>query len=151
MSNYYVFIKGDSYHKDGRLISAKEAAEQLMSSKIWPLYQRTAHRRSVQVGDHILFYVSGKRKGAQVVLGSAIVSGKEEWKKFHTNHCPIHSENIPYTAILFEDVVYFPEPIQVRDKVENLTFIKQRPQKWGLSFMGGVTKIDKTSFEILSN
>ncbi|ELB1139681.1 TPA: EVE domain-containing protein [Vibrio parahaemolyticus] len=78
-----------------------------MQSGFWPLYERTAHRRNIQVEDKILFYVSGKKKGAQVILGSAIVSGKEDWKRKHTEQCPIFSDNIPYTAIRFEHVSFF--------------------------------------------
>ncbi|TWD65809.1 EVE domain-containing protein [Vibrio crassostreae] len=151
MLNYYILTKGDSCLQDGRLVSARIATEKLIQSGFWPLYERTAHRRNIQVGDKILFYVSGKRKGAQVILGSAIVSGKKDWQKKHTEKCPIFSDNIPYTSIEFEDVIYFPTPISVRDKVKKLSFIKQRPEKWGLSFMGGVTKIDSNSFDILSS
>ncbi|HHX8263179.1 TPA: EVE domain-containing protein [Vibrio diabolicus] len=151
MSNYYILTKGDSCLPDGRLVSARVATEKLIESGFWPLYERTAHRRNIQVGDKILFYVSGKRKGAQVILGSAVVSGKKDWSKKHTEQCPIFSDNIPFTAIEFENVIFFSSPVSVRDKVKALSFIKQRPEKWGLSFMGGVTKIDNKSFEILSN
>ncbi|EMN7148708.1 EVE domain-containing protein [Vibrio vulnificus] len=150
MSNYYILIKGDSYLQDGSFINARTATEKLMDSGFWPLYERTPHRRNIKVGDKILFYVSGKRKGAQVILGSATISKIEDWTRKHTAQCPIFSDNIPFTAVGYDDVSVFTTPIPVREKVGQLSFIKQRPEKWGLSFMGGVTKVDKQNYEILS-
>lgn len=150
MCEYYILIKGDSYLKDGSHISAYQSILKLISANVWPLYARTAYRKKFKPGDKVVFYAAGRGKSSKSTVGHATVQSSQDWTKKHDNTCPLFIDEIPYTALTFNNFFIYETPIEIRPLIESLSFLPSNKKKWGISFMNGSRRIPKDDFKKLS-
>jgi predicted RNA-binding protein len=148
MKDCYVLIKGDSFRKCGKQVSAYDATLALLEANIWPLYKRTANRKSLKYNDKVLFYVSGTRPGSKRFLARAKVLQAEDWTRHDDTINPLFSENIPYTALKFKEIEIFSEPPEIRQLLSKLSFITSK-KHWGVAFMSGTRKIPERDFKTI--
>lgn len=149
MPNYYIFIKGDSFLKCGKSVSAYEATVTLLDINIWPLHKGTANRKNIKKGDLVIFYVSGQKYGAKEFLAKAKVDEAVDWNKMHYDITPLYTDNIPYTAVTFSNIEIFDNPPKIRTMLDNLSFIPNS-KYWGVTLMSGTKKISECDFQLVA-
>jgi len=124
--NYWLFIQKD----------AIEVFNKRMDSKTWPIYQQTAHRKKLEVGDCIVFYKAGPN--GQKFVGSARIASQKlaGQDKFVTN-------------LEIDDVNVWSECPSIMDFVTKLSFIKNE-LKWGVYLQSGVKRLTERDYSLLT-
>lgn len=147
--NNYIFIVGESFEGYVKIDPFEEFKKRLKLN-FWYLYKRTRYAQGIAVNDSVLFYVSGKNN--RKIYGSAKIKLKEKITKKQFNS---YTYNDPIYLVKFRDVLIFDDPKLVIDKIQKCDFyknsLKKNLNKWGVYFMGGVRKITKKDYLLLSS
>lgn len=122
--NHWIFVINDT----------KEEFENRMKSKNWPIFMHTPNRKSLCVGDHVVFYLAGRE--GQKFLGSAQINS--EVKKTH---------RLDYFVELTNTEIWI-KYVRIIELLTKLEFIKDK-QVWGRFFQGGVRRISKKDFNVI--
>lgn len=127
---------------------AKEVATSRAAMKQWPLHKSTKHRLRISPGDTCLFYVGGEFDNAQSVIGAAkvqrVVIAPRRWCEPNKDIVSGPVERIVELA----NVELWSEPVSIRQHLPSLKFVKNK-KRWGLHFMGGVTRIPTEDFQYI--
>lgn len=145
MPNYYILIKTGGEDRSGNKLDARSAALQLVSTKLWPLYEGTQNRNRIAAGDKVLVYAAG----SCLVIASATVSNLVPWSSLNAKIIPIEVDGLPVSTINLADVEVFSTPISLRPIIERLSFLPKNPKKWGAGLMGGTRAISKDDYILL--
>ena len=116
-----------------------------IKNDLWPIYSKTNQFRKVYKGVEIIFYIAGNGESSQNFVGSATVN--EVTDKFEK--LDINSSNVKFYA-KFNNVKQFKNSVYIKDILNKLDFIKIK-EKYGLTFQGGVTEVDKKSYNLIMN
>lgn len=129
--------------------TASEIFLQRMDDKFWGLGERTPNRKSLQIGDQIVFYIGNPER---VFGGTAIIASKNfelsETEKANYSHgSPIF---IADYGVKLSEIDIWEEPKFVPDLVPDLEFIENKPY-WGTYFQGGIRGISERDYSIISS
>jgi len=143
---HYLLIKGSGRSRTGAPLNSSEAADALLWSRMWPLWEHTRCRKMIEPGDRVAIYCSG---GAAAVIGTARVTGLEPWTRQHLLAYPLLLEGVPHIVLRLDDIRRFDDPLKVQPILTRLTwFARKAPtKKWGVHFMGGVRFVNEADFE----
>lgn len=142
--SHYILIAGDIYDDD-HVVPARQIYDALVDRGLWLIWRETPYQREYQEGDRVLFYLA--RSGKCNIVGAAeLVDGPE----------PADQEEmqagdklglIGYDRKLrLRKVQRFPEGVQIRPLIPELTFIKNK-KWWGHSFRQSAIRIPKEDFD----
>jgi hypothetical protein len=145
-NNFFILIASDSENQFGKRLTADEVIRQRILNKQWEIYERTKFKDILKKGDICLFYVAGKKTNAQHFIGEGIVKNLHLRPIKPINY--VNSES-PQKYIEFENVITYEHPIDVKTKLDKLSFIPENRTKWGIVFMNGCRKISKTDYASL--
>lgn len=137
--NYWIFIVTDQ-PKLKR--SAEEVYQIRMNDKFWGLKKGTPYRQSLKKGDKVVF-----SNGIKEFLGTAILDSQsfeldEDQKRNFS-----HNNNLYFTdyGVLLRDIKIWEKPLEVKQLIDNLSFIKNKLQ-YHTHFQGGIRKISKEDY-----
>ena len=145
---HYLLIKKEGYNSAGKRITARESALALLNTGFWPLWEHTKNRCSVQEGDLVAVYLSGSRN--QKVIASAKISCVRPWDKEMSRAYPLMLDGVPFSSLSLDSVNVFVHAIPVQSRLSRLSFYRPMTS-WGVYFMGGVRKLTRHDFVILTD
>ena len=137
-NNFFILIASDSENNQGKRLTADEVIRQRIINKQWEIYKRTKFKDLLKKGDVCLFYVAGRKTNAQHFIGEGVI------KNIHLHPLkPINYLNLeePLKYIEFDKIDVYEFPIDVKTKLDKLSFIPKNRKKWGMVFMNGCRKI----------
>ena len=141
-TNYLIFVSSD-----GKKTGLDIFNERIEENK-WPIYNKTPQLQNVKEGKNVLFYIAGAGDKRQ----SFVANGKI--KNVIENRTTVIDDNQEFKQVLFyvefENMKIFDQEINIKDHMDNLNFIKNK-DKYGLYFQGGICKINKQSYEYITN
>ena len=135
--NYLCFITTDAEKE------AMEIYEDRIKNNLWPIYNRTNQFRKVLKNVKVVFYLAGNGNSAQHFIGTATIEKIVE--KFENLN--VNTSNVKF-FVKFKDIKKFENFIFIKDVLNELDFINTK-EKYGLTFQGGVTEVDKKSYELI--
>ncbi len=148
--NYFILVKNDCYTNQGSFLTGAESARLLLEKQFWPLWQNTACKEMVKDGDHLLIYIAGQGELSQTVFSSALVKGIKPWDRSWADMCPLSHDDIPEKVLMLGAVKFFSTPVKVQKKLDELSFVPADKSKWGVAFMGGMRRVTKQDYKVLS-
>jgi hypothetical protein len=142
MTNFYCLITSDFENQ-----SAFDIIKKRLNNKRYPLYKKTPFLDKVKKNDNVLFYVAGKNHKAQNFIGSAIIEDLEIPEKVLTD-----AENNKAVAklLVLNNINIFEISVPIRPIISQLEFIINK-YNFGVSLVGGVSKITKNDFNLIIN
>ncbi len=145
--SHFMLIKQSGYDAKLRPLTAYESAKALMLSGLWPLWSGTRCKHMVSVGHQLLIYAAGFEKYGKCVIGTARVQSLDEWKDAaHKNRYPLMLDGIPEKVLIFDDVSLFDVPVDLRTKLDTLSFVPKNKKKWGVAMMGGMRSLSEADY-----
>lgn len=144
--NHFILIKQASYNKAGKTLTARQAAMALLDAGIWPLWEFTRNRKAMKAGDHVAVYLAGK--GNQQVIAKATIVEVSAWSGDDARKYPLVLDGTPESVLRLATPEVLNNPVKVHAILDKLSFIKS--QKWGVAFMGGTRRVQKSDFVTLT-
>jgi len=145
-AKHYLLIKRGSPDASGRELSALRSAECLLGCGIWPLWEHTRNRKAIKAGDQVGVYLAGSSQ----VVATANVRAVEHWTTELRRRYPLMLDGTPHAVVMLSDVKMLDPPIDVRSRLDRLSFIKPGVAKWGVAFMGGTRATSAADFSALT-
>ena len=144
VTDYLILISSDA-KKNGYEICKDRIFENL-----WPIYKKTPQLKNIKANNKVLFYIAGNYEYSQHFVGSANISSVEELNNFESDPRRELKQVICY--LTFNKIKLYKHPVNIKLHLKKLKFIKKdRIEKYGLYFQGGICKIDKDSFDYIEN
>lgn len=122
---------------------AFEIFEDRIASNLWPIYMRTNQFRKVEKDIPVIFYLAGNGVSSQHFIGSAIINEIISPNK----KLKVETSNIKF-FVNFKNVKKFKKYVPIKNILNQLDFVMNK-DKYGLAFQGGITEIDKKSYELI--
>ena len=95
-----------------------------------------------------MFYIAGSGDKRQSFIGCAKIKSIIENKIIDIDPNQEFKQVLFY--VQFENLKIFKDEVTIKDHIGNLDFIKNK-EKYGLYFQGGICKINKESYEYITN
>ena len=141
-SNYLIFISSDGKRE------GYEIFKERIKNNLWPIYNKTPQLTNIKIDKKVLFYIAGTNKFAQNFIGNAIIEDIVNLKA--TTIDPYQELKQVLFNVKFKDFNYFEKPINIKDHIDNLSFIEEKKRNiYGLYFQGGVCKINQQSYDYI--
>ena len=138
-TDYLIFVSSDGKKNGYDIFNDR------ISQNLWPIYVKTPQLINVKVGKKIIFYIAGNGIYSQNFVASGVIDKIED--QTNTNSDPNQEFKQILFNVKFRDIKKFVNYINIKDHLNNLSFIKKNKRKiYGLYFQGGVCKINKQSF-----
>ena len=143
-TDYLIFISSDG-KKNGY-----DIFDDRMKKNLWPIYVKTPQLINVKIGKKIIFYIAGNGVNSQHFVASAIIDKIVDQKNAKID------PNQEFKQILFnvkfKDFKRLNKYINIKNHINELTFIdKNKRSIYGLYFQGGICKINKQSYDYITN
>jgi predicted RNA-binding protein len=149
---HFILIKRSGFCANQNVISATDGAILLLDAKMWPLWENTNCQLMVKPGHKVLVYLAGDESDCKKIIASAVVSNIVDWSaNIHKSSYPLMLDGMPMKVLELDQVEFFDIPVDVRKKLDVLSFIPKNKTKWGVSMMGGMRSIEQSDFEILND
>ena len=148
--SHFILIKRSGFCARLKMISATESAHKLLHSRIWPLWEGTRCKSMVKAGHKVLIYLAGDESDCKKVIAMAVVKNVVDWSSKHKRCYPLMLDGLPTKVLELKEVRYFDSPVDVREKLDTLSFIPQNKKKWGVAMMGGMRSLNKADYDVLS-
>jgi len=143
-SNHLIFISSDGKRE------GYEIFKERINNNSWPIYNKTPQSINIQEGKNVLFYIAGTNNLSQNFIASASISNIINQKS--TTVDPNQEFKQVLFCVQFKDINYFEKPLNIKEHINNLSFIEPDKRKiYGLYFQGGVCKINKQSYDYIIN
>ena len=118
-----------------------------LKNKIYPLYQRTRHSKTLNAGDSFIFYLAGspisetREFVAYGKIGGILINKKYNEDEVHLSQ--------PIEKIVQLKSIVTKKSVSIYSIKNKLAFISKKI-KWGSSMQGGVIKISKDDFNLIT-
>ena len=143
-SNHLIFISSDGKRE------GYEIFKERINNNSWPIYNKTPQSINIQEGKKVLFYIAGTNNFSQNFIARASISNIINQKT--TTVDPNQEFKQVLFSVQFKDINYFEKPLNIKEHINNLSFIEPDKRKiYGLYFQGGVCKINKQSYDYIIN
>lgn len=145
---HFLLMKRDSLSRDGKALSAHEAAMALLTAGVWPLWEHTRNRKVIQAGAEVAIYLAGAN---HLVVATAKVTSNVPWSTAHARAYPLVLDGTPFAVLQLGDVRTLPAPRDVKLLRSELSFLRSVGPKWGVAFMGGTRSVSAQDFAVLTS
>jgi hypothetical protein len=133
---------------DGRK-NAYNICKERISENLWPIYKGTPQLLNLDKNKKVLFYIAGRDEFSQHFIGSATIDRIID--DIHSNSDPNQEFRQVICYIKFKELKFFKKPLNIKDHIKNLSFIEEKKRNiYGLYFQGGICKINKQSFDYIT-
>jgi len=143
-TDYLIFISSDGKKNGYDIFNDR------IKKNLWPIYVKTPQLINVKIGKKIIFYIAGNGTNSQHFVASAIIDKVVDQKNAKID------PNQEFKQILFnvkfKDFKRLNKYINIKNHINELTFIdKNKRSIYGLYFQGGICKINKQSYNYITN
>ena len=143
-TDYLIFISSDGKKNGYDIFNDR------IKKNLWPIYVKTPQLINVKIGKKIIFYIAGNGVNSQHFVASAIIDKIVDQKNAKID------PNQEFKQILFnvkfKDFKRLNKYINIKNHINELTFIdKNKRSIYGLYFQGGICKINKQSYDYITN
>jgi len=143
-TDYLIFISSDGKKNGYDIFNDR------IKKNLWPIYVKTPQLINVKIGKKIIFYIAGNGTNSQHFVASAIIDKIVDQKNAKID------PNQEFKQILFnvkfKDFKRLNKYINIKNHINELTFIdKNKRSIYGLYFQGGICKINKQSYNYITN
>ena len=143
-TDYLIFVSSDG-KKNGY-----EIFNDRIKKNLWPIYVKTPQLINVKIGKKIIFYIAGNGVNSQHFVASATIDKILDQK--NANIDPNQEFKQILFNVKFKDLKKLNKYINIKDHINELTFIdKNKRSIYGLYFQGGICKINKQSYDYITN
>jgi hypothetical protein len=143
-TNYLIFVSSDG-KKNGY-----EIFNERIKKNLWPIYTKTPQFINIKIGKKIIFYIAGNGINSQHFVASAEIDELNN-PKINQNDPNQEFKQVLF-YVRFKNLKIFKNFISIKDHMKSLTFIDSSKRNiYGLYFQGGVCKINKQSYDYLTN
>ena len=141
-SNHLIFISSDGKRE------GYEIFKERIKNNMWPIYNKTPQLINIKKDKKVLFYIAGTNNFAQNFIANALIDEVVDLKE--TTIDPNQEFKQVLFNVKFKDFKYFQKPINIREHIDNLSFIDEKKRNiYGLYFQGGVCKINQQSYDYI--
>ena len=149
--SHFILMKHSGFNADRVIVTGYESARLLLKNKLWPLWENTRCKNMVEVDHKLLIYIAGNEEHSKCVIASAEVSAVELWSdKKHKKNYPLLLDGIPGKVLMLKNIEILEEPLDIRKKLDTLSFIPENKKKWGVAMMGGMRPLLENDYFKLS-
>ena len=143
-TDYLIFVSSDGKKNGYDIFNDR------IKKNLWPIYVKTPQLINVKIGKKIIFYIAGNGTNSQHFVASAIIDKIVDQKNAKID------PNQEFKQILFnvkfKDFKRLNKYINIKNHINELTFIdKNKRSIYGLYFQGGICKINKQSYDYITN
>jgi hypothetical protein len=142
MINFYCLTTSDFEDQ-----SAFDILKKRLNNKRYPLYKKTPFLDKIKKNDNVLFYVAGKNHKAQNFIGTAIIEDLEISEQVLTD---AEKNKAIAKLLVLNNIKVFENSVPIRPIISQLEFIINK-YNFGLSLIGGVSKITENDFNLIIN
>lgn len=147
-TRHFVVVKRGGFSRDGIRLSARQSAFSLLDCGIWPLWSHTRNRKAITAGDRLAVYLSGDGDGQ--VVATATVRQVGPWTRSVASAYPLDLDGIPFVVLHLQHVEVLQQPVEIKRRLKQLSFINQHTPKWGVAFMGGSRAVSGPDYDALT-
>jgi hypothetical protein len=143
-TDYLIFVSSDGKKNGYDIFNDR------IKKNLWPIYVKTPQLINVKIGKKIIFYIAGNGTNSQHFVASAVIDKIVDQKNAKID------PNQEFKQILFnvkfKDFKRLNKYINIKNHINELTFIdKNKRRIYGLYFQGGICKINKQSYDYITN
>lgn len=149
MKNFFVLVKLPGFSSDGSKLSARASALKLLECGYWPIFNRTRNKKLMKTGDEIAVYLGGPYN--QIIIATATIASIEDWDRKHARNYPLFMDGIPEKVLNLSSATILKQPVDVIEKINELSFMPENKLKWGVAFMGGARRVNERDFQIITS
>ena len=154
--NYFIFIVSETELVSGKRVSAYDVLEYRLMHNIWGLNKHTKNRLLIKQGAKAVFYIAGQKKLAQHFVASAEILNKVSI--FPNANLPKYAMvddwlfDIPAYELELGNIKWFKSPVSIHELRSQMELFKNKNvNKWGILFQGGVRRISKRDYELITS
>lgn len=146
----FVLVTSDPMTQGEKRGAAFALVQARLSRKAWPLYERTRHRSSMGRGARLAFYVAGCREWAGHLVATGKVAGIRGFRYGQPSIDPEQFiTDFPASVLELEDVEITQSPINLRERIGELTICPKNRKNWGSVLQGGVAALGRDDWDRL--
>ena len=121
-TDYLIFVSSDGKKNGYDIFNDR------ISQNLWPIYVKTPQLINVKVGKKIIFYIAGNGINSQNFVASGIIDKIED--QTNTNSDPNQEFKQILINVKFRDIKKFVKYINIKDHLNNLSFIEKIKEKY---------------------
>ena len=121
-SNYLIFISSDGKRE------GYEIFKERIKNNMWPIYNKTPQLINIKKDKKVLFYIAGTNNFAQNFIASALIDEVVDLKQ--TTVDPNQEFKQVLFNVKFKDLKHFQKPINIKEHINNLSFIDEKKRKY---------------------
>ena len=152
--NHFIFIVSQAETLDGEKVGAYAVLEHRLAHGIWALNKHTRHRKEIQPGAKVVFYVAGTVTPSKCFVASADVSGLAD--HFERADLPKYVRleewlyDIPVYKVTLSNIEWFREPVDMRSIWSQMDLFKDKGlTNWGILLQGGARAISEADYDLI--
>ena len=143
-TDYLIFVSSDGKKNGYDIFNDR------IKKNLWPIYVKTPQLINVKIIKKIIFYIAGNGVNSQHFVASATIDKILDQK--NANIDPNQEFKQILFNVKFKDLKKLNKYINIKDHINELTFIdKNKRSIYGLYFQGGICKINKQSYDYITN
>ena len=143
----FLLITTSYFDEDGRNKSAKEIFQERISKNRWAIYSNTRNKKRLKVNDNIIFYVSDRKTGGEIV---ASAQASEIIRPLRNERFDTEQDTVE-VFLSFKAINFFETRIFFKDLLPKMSFCPTNKSKWGVVLMGGVRQLNDRDYAILKD
>lgn len=147
---HFILNANSAMKNNGRVLDSFETAKLLLKKRVWIINERTRGADLLCPMAKVAIYLSGDEPGGRSVIATATVSSIKNWHRKFKNQYPLMIEKPPKYFLELDGISYLDTPVDVRSRLDLVSFIPPNKQKWGAAFMCGLRKVCKNDFLALT-
>ncbi len=140
--NYWIIVASDHANPD---FTAEDAYRYRMGHGLWGFGENTPHRRNLQDGDQVVFYLASP---AMAFMGTATIASTvlsiSERSKLQTHRVFLGAKY----GVKLTNIDVWSEPKEIKLLLEELRFVKNK-SRFGDYLRGGIRRIPREDFELI--
>ncbi|MBT42555.1 MAG: hypothetical protein CMF12_08530 [Idiomarina sp.] len=147
---HFILNANSSLKTNGRALSSFETAKLLLEKGVWLISERTHGADALTPNANVAIYLSGHEPCGRTVIATASIGAIHPWHRRYKKHYPLFIEKPPKYLLELRSINFLKTPVDVRSRLDDVSFIPSNKTKWGSAFMCGLRKICKSDFLALT-
>ena len=143
----FLLVTTPHFDQDGANKSARAIFEERISKNRWAIYTHTRNKKRLRKNDNVIFYVSNRKTGGEVVARAKIFEliRPKRYERFE-----VEKDTVEF-FLSFDSLDFFETPVLFKDVLPKMSFCPSNITKWGVVLIGGVRYLSDRDFKILTN
>ena len=147
---HFILNANSSLKTNGRALSSFETAKLLLKKGLWLISDRTHGADALTLNANVAIYLSGDEPCGRTIIATATIDSINPWHRRFKRSYPLMIEKPPKYLLELSDINFLTDPVDVRSRLDDVSFIPSNKTKWGSAFMCGLRKVCKSDFLALT-